>query len=109
MEMGSDSQELSGPDLAQGVPLDELEDGGILQGHADGEAVVVVRQGAELFALDAACSHYGVSLGGGIVADGTLRCPAHHSSFDLRTGEAVAAPALRPLSCWSVELRAGRV
>jgi nitrite reductase/ring-hydroxylating ferredoxin subunit/thioredoxin reductase len=107
--MGSEKQELEGPDLTQGVPLDELGEGVILTGHANGEPVVVVRAGGEVFALDANCTHYGVPLGGGVVVDGTLRCPAHHSRFDLRTGEAVAAPALRPAGCWATEERDGRV
>ncbi|HEX6749823.1 MAG TPA: FAD-dependent oxidoreductase [Longimicrobium sp.] len=107
--MGGEKQELEGPDLTEGVPLDELGEGAILTGHANGEAVVVVRAGGEVFALDANCTHYGVPLGGGIVVDGTIRCPAHHSRFDLRTGEAVAAPALRSTGCWNVETRDGRV
>ncbi|HSU17426.1 FAD-dependent oxidoreductase [Longimicrobium sp.] len=107
--MGGEKQELEGPDLMQGVPLDDIGDGGILTGHANGEPVVVVRTGGEVFALDANCTHYGVPLGGGVVVDGTIRCPAHHSRFDLRTGEAVAAPALRPAGCWNAEVREGRV
>ncbi len=38
------NQELSGPDLAQGIPLSDLEDGGKLLGHSGGEPVLVVRQ-----------------------------------------------------------------
>src|SRR3954466_4343279 len=106
--MGGEPQELEGPDLTLGVPLEELAEGAIFTGHANGEPVVVVRAGGEVFALDANCTHYGVPLGGGIVVDGTLRCPAHHSRFDLRTGEAVAAPALRPAGGWRVEVRDGR-
>ncbi|HEX8243699.1 MAG TPA: FAD-dependent oxidoreductase, partial [Longimicrobium sp.] len=106
---GEQQQELEGPDLTQGIPLDDLSEGAILTGHANGEPVVVVRTGAEVFAIDANCTHYGVPLGGGVVIDGTIRCPAHHSRFDLRTGEAVAAPALRPEGCWNTEIRDGQV
>jgi NADPH-dependent 2,4-dienoyl-CoA reductase/sulfur reductase-like enzyme/nitrite reductase/ring-hydroxylating ferredoxin subunit len=106
--MGAEQQEPSGPDLAQGVALEELGDGRIVQGHVAGEGVVVARVDGEVFAIDAACTHYGVPLGGGIVEGHTIRCPAHHSRFDLRTGEAAAAPALRPAGCWNVEVRDGR-
>jgi len=106
--MGGEQQEPTGPDLAQGVALEELGEGRIVQGHVAGEGVVVARVDGEVYALDAACTHYGVALGGGIVEGHTIRCPAHHSRFDLRTGDAVAAPALRPTGCWNVEVRDGR-
>ncbi|HET7233678.1 MAG TPA: FAD-dependent oxidoreductase [Longimicrobium sp.] len=106
--MGSEQREAEGPDLTQGVSLSALADGEIVRGQAEGQEVVMVRVDGQVHAVDAGCTHYGVSLGGGIVVGHTLRCPAHHSRFDVRTGEAVAAPALRPLGCWNVEVRDGR-
>ena len=106
--MGEQKQAPEGPDLAQGVALEALAEGAIVAGQADGQEVVLVRVDGEIHAVDAGCTHYGVSLAGGVVVGHTLRCPAHHSRFDVRTGEAVAAPALRPLGCWNVEVRDGR-
>ena len=80
--MGEQKQEASGPDLArEGVALDALAEGAIVPGQADGQEIVVLRLDGELYALDAGCTHYGVSLSGGVVVDGTLRCPAHHSGL----------------------------
>ena len=103
--MGGESSELTGPDLERGVPAAEVGEGEMLLGHAGGEPVLLARHGGALFAVGGSCTHYGVSLAGGILVDGTVRCPAHHAAFDLRTGDAVRAPALRPLPCWEVEER----
>jgi apoptosis-inducing factor 3 len=101
--------EPTGPDLRAGVAADDLAEGELLPGHVDGEAVLLVRTGGEVYAVGAECTHYGVSLAEGLLAGGTLRCPAHHAAFDPRTGQAVRAPALRPLPCWEVEARDGRL
>lgn len=107
--MGEAPRDIDGPDLALGISLAALREGEPVQGRASGQAVVVVvRVEGEVYAVDAGCTHYGVPLGGGVVVGHTLRCPAHHSRFDVRTGEAVAAPALKPLGCWGVEVRDGR-
>jgi NADPH-dependent 2,4-dienoyl-CoA reductase/sulfur reductase-like enzyme/nitrite reductase/ring-hydroxylating ferredoxin subunit len=105
----SGEAQLSGPDLAQGVALTELPDGGQLLGHSGGEAVLVVRRGEEIFAIGATCTHYGGPLAEGIVTGDTVRCPWHHACFSLRTGEALRAPALNPVSCYRVERAGDRI
>jgi nitrite reductase/ring-hydroxylating ferredoxin subunit len=103
------SNELKGPDLAQGVPVADLADGGTLVGHASGEAVLLARKGDEIFAVGASCTHYGGALADGIVEGDTVRCPLHHACFSLRTGEALRAPALNPIPCFDVQKREGKL
>ncbi len=95
-------ESLSGPDLTAGVLLTDIADGGTLLGHRAGEAALLVRQGDAVFAVSARCTHYGLSLGSGLVGEDTIRCPWHHACFSLRIGEALKAPALTPLTCWNV-------
>lgn len=101
--------ELKGPDLAAGVDAYGIADGGTLIGHAHGEPVLVSRFGSDYFAIGATCTHYGGPLGEGVIDGDTVRCPWHHACFDRRTGEALRAPALNPVPCWSVERRGDRV
>ena len=99
----------SGPDLTQGIGVDDLSPKGMLLGRVGEEPVLLVRRGERLFAVGATCTHYGGPLAEGIVDDDGVRCPWHHACFSLETGEAVRAPALNPLPCWSVEQREGKV
>jgi NADPH-dependent 2,4-dienoyl-CoA reductase/sulfur reductase-like enzyme/nitrite reductase/ring-hydroxylating ferredoxin subunit len=100
---------VSGPDLPQGIALSEFRDGGMLLGQVAGEQVLLARRGSDIFAVGAYCTHYHGPLAEGLMVDGTVRCPWHHACFDLRTGEAVRAPAFSPLDCWRVEQRDGKV
>jgi apoptosis-inducing factor 3 len=101
--MSEQSQDLAGPDLAAGVPISSIPESGMLLGHAQGKPVVVAKHGGDIFAISAQCTHYGGPLGEGLRVGETVRCPWHHACFSLRTGEALAAPALNPVSTWGVE------
>ena len=107
--VAEDSPKLTGPDFEKGIRIDEVADGAMVEGHAFGEAVLIARRGEEFFAIGATCTHYGGPLAKGLMVDCTVHCPWHHARFDLRTGEAIAAPALNDVSCWKVEKREDRV
>ena len=99
----------AGPDLTDGVPIDDISDGSLLAGHVAEEAILLARRGDEFFAIDGKCTHYGGPLAEGLLVEDTVRCPWHHACFSLRTGEALRAPASTPIACWSVERRDGKV
>lgn len=107
--MSSDSAQPTGPDLRQGVAFSDLADGRMLAGHVGDEPVLLARRGDDVFAIGSVCTHYGAPLNDGLIVGETIRCPWHHACFSLRTGEALRAPALNPVSCWRVERRDGNV
>jgi apoptosis-inducing factor 3 len=106
--MGGETK-LSGPDLAAGIAENDVPADGPLLGQANGESVLLVRNGEEIFAVGATCTHYGGPLAEGRVVDGTIRCPWHHACFDLRTGAVLRAPAFNPLPCYEVERAGGKI
>src|SRR5258707_971674 len=106
--MAEASSELEGPDFEKGSGTENVREGEMLLGHAFGEAVLVARRGDDLFAIGATCTHYGGPLAEGLMVDCTVHCPWHHARFDLRTGEAIAAPALNDVTCWKIEKRENR-
>jgi NADPH-dependent 2,4-dienoyl-CoA reductase/sulfur reductase-like enzyme/nitrite reductase/ring-hydroxylating ferredoxin subunit len=106
--MADEQTSPAGPDLTQGVALSDFVDGRLL-GHVGDEEVLLVQSGIEIFAIGAHCTHYHGPLAEGLISDGDVRCPWHHACFDLKTGEALRAPALSPVDCWKVEQRDGRI
>jgi NADPH-dependent 2,4-dienoyl-CoA reductase/sulfur reductase-like enzyme/nitrite reductase/ring-hydroxylating ferredoxin subunit len=90
------------PDLGKGIRADDLADGAMIAGRVGDEDVLLARRGGEFFAVGAFCTHYHGPLPEGLMIGETVRCPWHHACFDLRSGAAVAAPAMRPLKTFSV-------
>jgi len=99
----------SGPDLTQGVAVSDIPNNGMLAGHVGEDAVLVARRGQEYFAIGATCTHYSGPLAEGLLVDDIVHCPWHHARFNLRTGEAVGAPAFNPVGCWRTEVRDGKI
>ena len=107
--MSGDEQGPSGPDLTKGVPAHDVAEGAKLVGHVGGDDVLVTRVDGELFAVGAHCTHYHGPLGDGLIVGHTVRCPWHHAHFCLRTGEALAGPAIDPVGAWEVETHDGKI
>ena len=83
--------------------LDELPDVGAVRVDRDGKPFAVVRaEDGSIHVIDDTCSHAEVSLAEGEVEDCSIECWLHGSRFDLRTGEPLALPAIRPVPVYSV-------
>ncbi len=99
----SETKQAAGPDLTKGIAASGIADGGLVLGRVGDDDVLLARAGDEWFAVGAHCTHYHGPLAEGLVVEDTVRCPLHHACFSLRTGEALRAPALDPITCWRVE------
>jgi NADPH-dependent 2,4-dienoyl-CoA reductase/sulfur reductase-like enzyme/nitrite reductase/ring-hydroxylating ferredoxin subunit len=108
MSNDSDSAPV-GPDFSQGVYASTLPEDGVFAGHVNGEAIIVARTADGIVALGGACSHYSGPLRDGLRVGDTISCPWHHACFDLKTGQALKAPALSPVARWKVEEEGGKV
>ena len=89
----------------------ELADGTPRRVEVDGRAVALVRIGEEVHAIDDICTHAEVSLSEGDVdlEECALECWKHGSLFDLRTGEALTLPALKPVAVHTVTVEGDEV
>ena len=101
--MSAEHEKPAGPDLARGIRVSDIPEGGMIGGHVGEQSVLIARRGKKIYAIGGQCTHYGGPLAEGLMVGKTVRCPWHHACFDLRTGEATCAPALNPVSVWETE------
>jgi apoptosis-inducing factor 3 len=97
------------PDLTRGIRLKALASGKHLKGCVGKDKVLLWRDNPNVYAFEAECPHLGGPLDEGLIQDGAIRCPWHHATFDLRTGDAIAPPAFDALTRYSVQIDDGLV
>ena len=107
--MSEHSNELTGPDLAEGVDISSVSPGEMVAGHAFGEPVLLARVEPNWFAVGAKCTHYSAPLADGSLVGETIRGPWHHACFNLRNGAAARGPALNDLPVYDVQIENNRV
>ena len=56
------------------------------------ESFVLTNLGNKIAVFRNECVHQGMTLDGGLLADGVLTCPWHGFTFDASTGECISAP-----------------
>ena len=88
---------------------DEVSERAPLAVFVNGVALIVVRCGEALYAVDNMCTHDGETLGEAEVEDCQVICPRHGAHFCLKTGAALTPPAYEPLRTYPARLDNGRV
>ena len=100
----------SGPeDWTPVLDADEVPEGRAVGADVGGVRLLLVRDGSEVRALAARCTHRGGPLDEGDVADGCVTCPWHGSRFELATGDIARGPATSPQPAYETRVVAGRV
>ena len=69
-----------------------------------GQALLLVLDGGQVFALERACPHEGADLGQGRCAGGRLHCPHHRASFALADGAVSPGWSFRRLRTYPVRI-----
>ncbi len=99
-----------GPEIWQpAVNSDDLPQRTPKRVEVGGAPVLLYRDGADILAIGAVCSHAGGPLDEGTFADGCVRCPWHDSVFDLRDGSIVHGPATYPEPTYDARERDGKI
>jgi nitrite reductase/ring-hydroxylating ferredoxin subunit/uncharacterized membrane protein len=90
--------------------LDEadLVEGKLVGAQAETLSVLLLRKGAQLYALDDRCSHRGCSLHEGTLNDDSVTCPCHGSTFRF-DGTIVKGPATAPQPAFDVRSNGSKI
>lgn len=86
-------------------------EGAALGVEVAGRRVALARVEGEVYAFADTCSHRDFPLSVGEV-DGekcTIGCEWHGAAFDLRTGQPVCGPAIRPIAVYPARVEGGSV
>ena len=84
--------------------LAELSEGSMKSFDIDGEPVLVANIKGELYAIHDICSHAMAYLSEGelLAEECQVQCPDHAAIFDLKTGDALALPAVAAVDTYKV-------
>lgn len=87
----------------------DVPEEGTLPANFDGQPVCLYNLGGEIFATHDICSHGNANLSEGFIVEGQIECPFHQGTFDIRTGQATAAPCSEPVRTYPVKVEDGIV
>jgi 3-phenylpropionate/trans-cinnamate dioxygenase ferredoxin subunit len=76
----------------------------------EGEPLLVANVGGEYYCIADTCSHAMAYLSEGELLEGCrVQCPDHGAIFDLKTGEALALPAVSPVETHKVVVQGDEI
>ncbi|MEE3326788.1 MAG: non-heme iron oxygenase ferredoxin subunit [Myxococcota bacterium] len=82
--------------------VSDLEPGQTRAVEHDGLSILVCNVDGTLYAVENLCSHAQVPLAEGELRGCEIECIFHGATFDVRTGEPLAPPAIRPIRTFKV-------
>ncbi|MBK8421882.1 non-heme iron oxygenase ferredoxin subunit [Candidatus Villigracilis saccharophilus] len=91
------------------APVSELPNGERLFVDLSDRPIVIFNIAGQLFAIGDVCSHDDGPLGDGLLEDHNIVCPRHGAEFDVRTGKAMAMPAVIDIPAYPVKLVDGNI
>lgn len=88
---------------------DEVGPGEIRYYEVEGRPVALCNVEGEYHAFEDICTHQYTHLSEGEFSDSQVKCPLHGARFDVKTGEALSLPAVKPVPKHEVKMEDGNV
>ncbi len=96
-------------DWVRVATVSELEPGTFRVVDVDDVMIAVFNIDGVFYAIEDVCTHDYETLTGGPVNGCEITCPRHGARFNIKTGEALCAPAYEPVSTFPVRVEDGVV
>lgn len=77
--------------------------------QAEDIKIAVFNLNGEFHAIEDTCTHDHKTLIGGAIEGDQVICPWHGARFDIKTGEALSAPAYDPVATFETRVESGMV
>ena len=97
--------------FVKAAAVDELPERGLVAVEVEGTSIVLITTGdGGYYALKDECSHEDYPLSDGeLLDDERIECIYHGAKFNVKTGKAVALPAIRPVEAYEVKVEDGEI
>ena len=89
--------------------IDDVAPGQVKVYEAQGRRIALCNVEGTFYAIDDVCTHDGGSLDQGELEGYQIECPRHGARFDVRSGRALALPAVVPVRSYPVRVEDGVV
>ena len=89
--------------------MDEIPPGSHKVADVNDVMIAVFNIDGKFYAIEDVCTHDGGILTGGPISGCIITCPRHGATFDVRSGEALTAPAYEPTATFPIRIEDGMV
>ena len=96
-------------DFVSVLPASQLAANTLKKVDANGQPVLLFKQGDQISAIGAVCSHYGAPLEEGKIVDGCVECPWHYSLYSLSDGSVKRGPTTSPVPAYETRVSDGQI
>ena len=96
-------------EFVKAAEVGDLKPGQMKLVRIAGERILLCNYDGRIYAVNGACTHEDGMLSRGLLYEHEVACPLHGATFDVRTGEVTALPAVVSIDTFKVRVEDGDV
>ncbi|MCC2649294.1 MAG: bphF [Nitrososphaeraceae archaeon] len=93
-----------GEDFVKVAETEDVQVSQMMAVEVNDEKICLANVNGKYYAIGNVCTHMGGPLAEGKLEEYIVQCPWHGSRFDIRSGEVVRPPAMKPESTYEVKV-----